>query len=354
MSDITKIIIQYLRPKLFKFLRILRIQILSNYLDNLEWNNFYTNNPTLKEYLKSYKTPSELVNKLINQGLIISHSSNAEKIIYNNNYYRFKAYFIPFLDANKRFTSGTFFSEVYALYLVDQKIRDFIFPILAKLEVAIRANLDNLITCHTNDPFWHLNQNYFENYDPIKEALRKAGGRFETGKQEFVLHYKNNYYTKKSFEYKKIPPFWIISEIFTIEQLLTISRNIKKSAFAITPRINKLNECAVNFGFDSYDTLVTNLTCILEVRNICAHHSRLWNRNLRDPSALKKKINIPIKTKNRLYSHLVMLRIMCKSQNIDDGIKDFFIAEINAHSILQRHKNSMGFPDNWETDKVWN
>ncbi|MDP2159939.1 MAG: Abi family protein, partial [Flavobacterium sp.] len=287
-----------------------------------------------------------------NQGLQITHSSNAEKIIFNNNYFRFKAYFVPFLDPAKKFHSGTHFSEIYGLYVADQNIRDFLFPLVAKLEIAIRANIDNVITCHTNNPFWYLNPDYFTDFDKIKEVLNKSGHRFTTGRQEFVEHYKTRYFTKKSFPYKLLPPFWIISEIFTIEQLLTVAKFVDKDKF-MNHRQNKLNECAVNFGFDNYDSLITNLSCILELRNICAHHSRLWNRNLRNPSAISKKITVKINTRNRLYSHLVMLRVMCKKQKINDQIHSFFSSQISSHSIFQRDLNSMGFPNGWDTDPIW-
>ncbi len=345
MSNITIFIINILR----KF----NNKQISSLIEIIDWREFLKGNSHLKEYLKEYKTPTELVDKLASQGLLISHSSNAEKIIYNNNYFRFKAYFVPFLDSNKKFHVGTHFSEIYALYLADQKIRDFLFPLLSKLEIAIRANLDNVITSHANNPFWYLNSDYFTDFNKIKEALNKSGQRFTNGKQEFAEHYKTRYFTKKSFTYKHLPPFWIISEIFTIEQLLTVAKFVNKDKFVINPRHNKLNDCAVSFGFDSYDSLITNLNCILELRNICAHHSRLWNRNLRNPSAINKKITVKINTENRLYSHLIMLRIMCKKQNIDDHIQQFFSNQISSHSIFQRDLHSMGFPSSWENDSIW-
>lgn len=318
-----------------------------------KWRKFIRLNPSLVEYKKPYRTPTDLTQKLINQGLAISNITTAEQAIYSNNYYRLKAYFIPFYDHNKKFIAGTSFDDIQALYEADQKIRDFIFPIIAKIEIRARAILDNVITASTKNPFWHLDPNNFEKYEEVETALKKAGTRFCSGKQEFAIHYRENYFTRKSFAHKQIPPFWIISEIFTLEQLTCFAKNIDKQKFRNTGG-SILDKCANEFGFSGYEAFLTNLACLLEMRNICAHHSRLWNRNLRAPNSISKKTSIKTKGKsNRLYQHLIMLRIMCKHQKIDDGIKDFFHSLITSNTTLAAQANSMGFPSGWDTDNIW-
>lgn len=318
-----------------------------------KWREFHDQHPHLIEHTKPYKTPQELVSKLIAHGLDVTDVTLAEKIIYNNNYFRLKAYFIPLMDANGAFKPSTTFNTIYDLYLADQQIRDFLFPIIAILEVRMRAVIDNEITRSTTDPFWHLNPENFNNYESVKKVLDKAGQRFRSSPQEFAVHHMSKYYTSKSFDYNRIPPFWVISEMFTIEHLLSVANNVNKAKFANGAGLNSLNDCAVQFGFTSYDSLMTNLKCILGLRNISAHHSRIWNRNLQAPSAIGKKITLKPTMANRLYSSLVMLRIMCKSQGIDDGIKDFFNNLIASHPIFYEQRHSMGFPEDWSTDPLW-
>lgn len=326
--------------------------------DNLRWKKFTFQNKHLVEYQKLYQSPALLIAKLQSEGLTIP-PTGADKVIFENNYYRFKAYFIPHFDmAQGKFYANTSFGDIYSLYVCDQQIRDFVFSLISKLEIRARAVLDNIVTKKTNDPFWHLNPTYFKKYEEIQQILNKSGTRFRTGKQEFAIHYRSKYFTKKSFEYKFIPPFWIISEIFTLEHLVTFAKNINTNhdLFKISGD-NELNVCSKYFGFDGYEAWVTNLQCLLELRNICAHHSRLWNKNLRSPSGISKKITIKepnsSKSFHRLYSHLIMIRIMCKSLDIDDGIKPFFDTLINSNATLQRDHKSMGFPSLWETDPIW-
>lgn len=327
--------------------------LLTRLLQPIRWRTFIRKNPHLSEYSKPYQAPDDLVNKLVAQGLSIPNTQHASKVIFRQNYFRLKAYFIPFLDANlNQFYAGSSFPEIEDLYAADQKIRDFLLPLLAELEVRIRSVLDNVLTSSTNDPFWHLNPTLFINYDAVERALSKAESRFLTGKQEFVVHYKGRYFTRKSYRFRRLPPFWILSEIFTLEQLLSLARSLNKDKFALSKRKNQLNECATPFGFDSYDSLITNIKCLLELRNICAHHSRVWNKNLQAPSAIGK-LAPKAEHANRLYSQLVMLRHMCKSQGIPDTIQPFFSGLFASVPIFQRDMASMGFPVDWDIHPFW-
>ena len=142
----------------------------------------------------------------------------------------------------------------------------------------------------------------------------------------------------------------IVADLGVQRQIYEIDSNKFSSAGS-----NKLNNCALQFGFHSYNALTTNLKCIRDLRNICAHHSRLWNRNLAAPNAVNKNLKFkpPENQNNRLYSHLVMLRIMCKKRGIDDGIKNFFVNLLSSHQIFQEQHQSMGFPESWEQDPFW-
>lgn len=326
------------------------------FLESRRWTAFYAKHPSLVEYQKPYRTPQQLTYKLILQGLQVGDRKNAEEIIFRENYFRFKAYAIPFFDqALEKFHPGTTFDDLYRLYSADQELRNFLIPLLAALEVRIRATVDNVITCATNDPFWHLDANYFRNFSDVERALKKAQQRFDQGRQEFVIHYRNRYFTRKSYNYRKTPPFWIISEIFTLEQLLAVCKNLNESCpvFSISAGKNNLDNAAQPFGINSYKSLVTNLSCILELRNLCAHHSRLWNRNLKSPAGIMRKGVIAASHPNRLYSHLVMLRTFCKAQGIPDGIEPFMTRMFSQIPVFSRDMANMGFPANWNQGAIW-
>jgi abortive infection bacteriophage resistance protein len=328
----------------------------TSYINKNRWPKFQAQYPALVEYNKPYRTPRDLAHKLILQGLAVPDRKLAETTIFRENYFRFKAYISPFFDKTTgKFHPGATFDDLYGLYCADQKLRDFLIPLLALLEVRIRATVDNVITSTTNDPFWHINTEYFKNFSDVERALKKAQQRFDQGKQEFVVHYRDRYFTKQSYVYRRTPPFWIISEIFTLEQLLSVckSLNEKCAKFMVSAGKNRLDLIAKPFGLNSHGALINNLGCILELRNLCAHHNRLWNRNLKNPSGLKGNHSIPPSHPNRLYSQLLMLRICCKAQGIPDGIEPFMTSMFASVSVFTRDKANMGFPPDWQTDSIW-
>lgn len=320
------------------------------------WKEFHAQHPGLIDYVKPYLPPGKLVRKLKADGLSVPSRAFAEQVIFRENYFRFKAYCIPFFDnTTGKFHLGTTFDEVYGLYCADQKLRDFLLPLLAQLEVRIRATVDNVVTSITNDPFWHIKPQHFKNFSDVERALKKAQQRFNQGKQEFVVHYREHYFTRRSYNYRQTPPFWIISEVFTLEQLLSVCKSLNEKCpdFTISAFQNKLEDAAKPFGIEAYSSLVTNLNCILELRNICAHHSRLWNRNLQNPAGLKNKHSIKVTHPNRLYSHLLMIRLACKTQGITDGIEAFMVNMFANVPVFARDMNSMGFPADWRNDTIW-
>ncbi|NML43469.1 Abi family protein [Ramlibacter sp. G-1-2-2] len=339
-----------------KILATAPVQKLIAYRTQRRWAAFRAQHPSLVEYTKPYRTPHDLVYKLMLQGLHVPDRKLAEATIFRENYYRFKAYAIPFLDKTiDKFHVGTTFDDMHGLYRADQTLRDFLIPLLAQLEVRIRATVDNVVTSVTTDPFWHINPEYFKNFSDVERALKKAQQRFEQGKQEFVVHHRNRYFTTKSYEYRRTPPFWVISEIFTLEQTLSVCKSLNEKCpkFMVSAGKNKLDDVASPFGLPSYGSLITNLGCILELRNLCAHHNRLWNRNLQNPGGLKSKHAIRPSHPNRLYSHLLMLRVLCKAQGIPDGIETFMTSMFASVPVFARDMSSMGFPPNWRSDRVW-
>ena len=63
-------------------------------------------------YSKPFQTPSQIVDKLISDGLIVDDMQYATKVLENINYFRFKIYLRPFLDLQtKKFFLDTTFEQ---------------------------------------------------------------------------------------------------------------------------------------------------------------------------------------------------------------------------------------------------
>ena len=93
------------------------------------------------------------------------------------------------------------------------------------------------------------------------------------------------------------------------------------------------------------------------VRNACAHHSRLWNRELPIRPTIPNRKNSPefylpqIVDNHRIYSVLTLLRYMLRYINPDCDW------QTRLESLLQEYPDipisSMGFPTNWGASPIW-
>lgn len=97
-----------------------------------------------------------------------------------------------------------------------------------------------------------------------------------------------------------------------------------------------------------HEILASFLRHLTEVRNICAHHSRLWNRKFtvtltipKNPKSLAEKMNQ--NEKRRLYNTLVMLNYLLNIVSPNNSWQKQLIELIEEHKI---NHNLMGFADN--------
>ena len=305
-------------------------------------------------YNKPFKDATALISDLKSKQLTIHNESEAENFLKNVNYYRFKIYLRPFLDlSTKTYLPSSSFESALKLYRFDDFLRDQLFSIIGRIEIKLRSKLDQTITNYTNDPFWYLNQTYFQRNNNY-HVLSDLSNKFLSSKEEFIVHYKDNYFNDKNNDYKHMPPFWFISELTTFGNILTIYKGLNKDKF-IVPGGNLLDNLANEFGAYNLKELNNWLKVLKEVRNKCAHHSRVWNANYSAPSGLDHKLTIPQSNKNRIYSTFVLLEIMTKNLNINDiDIKNFILDLMSNCKTFESKMHTAGFPNNWDTDPFWN
>lgn len=97
------------------------------------------------------------------------------------------------------------------------------------------------------------------------------------------------------------------------------------------------------------------------LRNICAHHNRLWDRrfNTKLPLIGKHLIspmvisqNNKTEADNRVYNELLILsHIMLKLSPSSTWTKR--IKELVAESLKDNEQAEIGFPRNWKNEKLW-
>ena len=128
-------------------------------------------------------------------------------------------------------------------------------------------------------------------------------------REVFIGHYKKKYHGSKYF------PIWIVTEVISFGALSQLFAGLR----AYDQKEISKHFKAPHIVFKSW------LHNLVYVRNICAHHARLWNRSL----AIKPKIpkNTPLWHKpysipnGKVFSTLSVLYYMMKI--IDSGSDNF-------------------------------
>lgn len=94
---------------------------------------------------------------------------------------------------------------------------------------------------------------------------------------------------------------------------------------------------------------------LVYVRNICGHHSRLWNRNLRIQPVTPRRLAHPFVTQpvrtDRIYYVMCiikyLLNIIEPGNNFTSQTNWLFI----EHPSINKH--IMNFPNCWEMEPLW-
>lgn len=293
------------------------------------------------DYAKPPLSYQEQIAQLKSRGLFIDNEAKALHLLENISYYRLSGYWFPLLADKKLhlFKKDAKFHTAFSLYCFDRELRQLVLAELEKIEVAVRAKI-SYIMAHQHGPFWFQNQSIFK--DPIKhaETLTKISNEFERSDEEFIHAFKNKYNNQ-------LPPSWMMMEITSFGAMSQLYKNLKPG--------REKREIAHYFGL-SDSVFVTWLHSIVYLRNVCAHHTRLWNRAMsirpqfpRTP--LKKWLHNTTVSNNRAYFILSMVAYLLQTVNPHNR----FVEKLKL--LFTKYPNvdtkALGFPKNWELEPLW-
>ena len=258
------------------------------------------------------------------------------------NYYRLGAYWRPFEadHAAQSFRPNTHFDDVVNLYVFDRELRLLVMDAVERLEVSIRTQWAYHLA-HTYGPHSYLDATIFKSNKLHQSYVRKLEEELGRSKEVFVAHYKNKYSEPAH------PPVWAVVEVMSLGQLSKwvagLTRGRDRQAIA---------EC---YGIDEI-VLTSFLHHLTIVRNICAHHGRLWNRRFgfqakmpRKPKSLHQSLN-PQQPKY-IYNTLVMLEYFMDIISPAHHWKARLITLFEQHPVVS--PKAMGFPDGWQSCPIW-
>jgi len=282
------------------------------------------------QYEKLAISIEDQINLLQERGLIIGNQDFTKAKLNYIGYYHLSSYFKSFQNTQTNtFHKNITFEQVLNLYGVDRKIKLFCFDAIERIELSLKSLLTNEMSKDFGT-FWYMNEEIFlNNFNHTAEIkrLEKSVKKQKQKKGSFVKHFYDKYTAEKHV------PSWILMEVISFGATLTLFKNLKRKY---------RQKIAKYYGFDE-KVLLSWLVLLLDVRNICAHHERLWNRNL-------KKIIIP-KNNSNFSEHgkiwnvfLIFAYLLFVLSPRSELIKRLKIILQESHINL----TTMGFSENWE------
>lgn len=260
-------------------------------------------------------------------------------------YYRLRAYWLPFedtapADGEHKFKAGTCFDDVIALYVFDRRLRLLIMDAIERVEVSLRGGWAHHIAMKYG-PHGYLDPALYQRADRYAQSFTTLMGEVGKSKDTFILHYKNKY------DDPEHPPIWMTAEIISLGQLSMWLSNLK----------NRPDRQAIAkpYGIDE-KILVSLAHHLTYIRNICAHHARLWNKQVtvkmmvpNSPASLKLAMNPA--SQGRIYNTLAVLGYLMGIVAPGNHWRQQVVELMDSCALAD--PAAMGFPANWKNQAAW-
>ncbi len=287
-----------------------------------------------KPYTKKFATTAELIALLRSRGLVIRDEDLAEHHLKFIGYYRLSGYARPFqIGESHQFKAGTTFEAIIDLYVFDRKLRTLLLDALDRIEIAVRAVINDTIA-EKLGPHWYLNKEAFEatftrdlDYNNLLMKIKDGiGCHLPVERRElFIGHYYRTY------DPPELPPGWMVFERVALG---TLSRTYSNLASEYQKRIARV--------LSTYDFLLASqLHAFTHLRNLCAHHCRIWNRKFHVKPSIPNEIRPYQGETDRLAIFIAVIELFLQKIGLDFEWSARFDALLHEHPGVSRW--SMGF-----------
>jgi len=212
---------------------------------------------------------------------------------------------------------------------------------IERIEIHIRSRWTFRMV-HSHGTHAHLDHRLFSGGLNHAEQLLRLARSVDRSEETFILHYKNKYTEPFS------PPLWAVTELMTLGELSKWFKATKDNS--IKSAVGR------DLGLPSRESAEGVFQVLSYVRNICAHHGRLWNRRLvkrvpwirRFQDDILREEGVPV---NLIYNVLVVVVHILHKQNTGTT----FPARLRAlvGSVDDDTRVAMGFPSDWRERPVF-
>jgi abortive infection bacteriophage resistance protein len=256
--------------------------------------------------------------------------------------------FVP--DAN--------FSDVIRLYEFDKWLRSLMLSVLRTIEISVRVAVAHHLG--KQDIFAHENPNYLAPSFAKHESTWRGKSWYQAWLDKYHLLLarddQEDFVRQFIEKYGMKIPIWVAIEIWDFGLL---------SRFYGGMKFNDQRAVSLLYGVDDPNLFASWLRNFNYVRNVCAHHSRLWNRNIVEQPRLTQRIPIPLLRHltahgakapgTRTYTTIALATYILRRMQHNTGWLPNITALLDKFPACSSvSPDMMGLPENWHTLELWN
>lgn len=288
---------------------------------------------TKKIFTKPALSIDEQIVLLSARGLKFADVQKIKHYLTYIGYYRLSAYMRPFQDKEHNFVIPCDLEDVLSLYFFDKKLRYLTFNAVKQIEIALRSVITNIMASEYG-AYWFndsrlfntkINTSFKTAQNIIKESTKDCP---ENKKTVFIRHYYDTY------KEPDLPPSWMIFEALSMGGVSMIYKLLDRE---------QRKKIAVYFGQDEI-YLTSWAHSLTHIRNICAHHLRLWNRIFSIKPKINHRIpafNKPDFSREKFYAQAVIIETLLNKIDPENNWNESISDLIKEHKIRTK---SMGYP----------
>lgn len=324
------------------------------------------------EYTKQWLPLDAQVERLERRGLIIDDPERAVRLLEAVGYYRVTGYLYPFLESEayhaedghpktrvlNAYRPGTALHHAESIIDFDRQLRLLVLEGVERIEVAARMRIGHVLG--RASPFAHEDPACFD--DSFTRAstdsrapqasrqvrwLERVKERRDSSDEQFVAHFRQKYDDRM--------PVWALTELLELGHLSNLYRGmLQKDA----------EEVARAFGVPQKRMMTSWLASVNYVRNVAAHHARLFNRKLQNAPSRPAVGVVPLLDHLRApgvpkgdfgtYNALAIIAYMIRSIEVEPSwsrrlaelLRDFPA----SHALSVQ---SIGAPQGWQGLELW-
>lgn len=314
--------------------------------------------------LKPWRSFADQLQQLQDRGLQVENSAAALDYLERIGYYRLSGYWYPLrtIDPAASMTQGkavrldsfvpeSRFEDVVRLYVFDKKLRLLALDALERIEMAVRVDVAHLLgqrdpRAHENPACLHGNfakKLIPKGLDAGKTEHQVWLSKYQTmlnraRKEPFVAHHQQQYGAL---------PIWAAIEVWDFGLLSKLFAGMQHADQQVIAGL---------YGASSGQTFAQWLRSLNFIRNVSAHHSRLWNINVLELSPVPASWPTALNRAKPFFYFCLMqqlLRVICPNSSWGQRFKNLLAQEFPAVTNQIISVSDFGVFADWEEWDLW-